>query len=37
VFTGGGGQSIAVAVDVEPVEMSFLSTDLSDDVTVIPE
>lgn len=37
VFTGGGGQSIAVAVDVEPVEMSSLASDLADEVTVTPE
>ena len=37
VFTGGGGQSIAVAVDVEPVDMPSLSADLADDVTIMPE
>jgi transglutaminase-like putative cysteine protease len=33
VFTGGGGQSIAVAVDVEPVEMSSLNGDLGYEIT----
>jgi transglutaminase-like putative cysteine protease len=37
VFTGGGGQSIAVAVDVEPVDMPSLASDLADNVTVSPE